>query len=223
CGDSYTADYTAIKVIDGMDKNLTTKTIVQGLTVVPEGLNEKYSSADELISDLTGRITLGTEYTVDNAAVYDVVLQYQINDGEWTNATVDNYPETGITVTLPYPEGTDRSYEFTVLHMFTETSSRLNITAGEIEMPTVTKTGGGLVFTLNGLSPVAVAWKEAETEAETEKEPAPAISPSGTWKHGLVLDTDGVFRYYQNNAFAKDYVGVVPYDGGLFFIKKRSD
>ncbi|MCC8103107.1 MAG: YDG domain-containing protein, partial [Clostridiales bacterium] len=43
--------------------------------------------------------------------------------------------------------------------------------------------------------------------------------PSGRWKHGLTLDADGVFRYYQNNVFAKDYVGVVPYDGSLFFIK----
>ncbi|MCD8397053.1 MAG: hypothetical protein LUD12_07725, partial [Lachnospiraceae bacterium] len=41
----------------------------------------------------------------------------------------------------------------------------------------------------------------------------------GTLKDGLVLDDDGVFRYYQNNAFAEDYIGVVPYDGGLFFIK----
>ncbi|MCD7766230.1 MAG: hypothetical protein LUH53_06910, partial [Lachnospiraceae bacterium] len=171
CGDSYITDYTAIKVIDGTDENLSTKTLVQELTAVPEGLKSLYSSVDELISELISRVTVGTGYTAENALVYDVVLQYRINGGEWINATVDNFPATGITVTLPYPEGTDSSYEFTVLHMFTETSSRLGITAGGTETPTITKSDDGLVVTLTGLSPVAVFWKEAEEETEeTETE-----------------------------------------------------
>ncbi|MCD8398495.1 MAG: leucine-rich repeat protein, partial [Lachnospiraceae bacterium] len=242
CGDSYITDYTAIKVIDGTDEDLSTKTTVQELTAVPEGLKSLYSSVKELISDLISRVTVGTGYSADNAIVYDVVLQYSTDGGAtWITATVDNFPADGITVTLPYPDGTDSSYEFTVLHMFTVDSDRLGITAGDTESPTVTKTDDALVFTLKGLSPVAVAWKETEeetkteteieteteteteimteTEAETEKEPAPAPSPSGTWKHGLELDPDGVFRYYINNVFAKNYIGVVPYDGSLFFIK----
>jgi len=133
---------------------------------VPEGLKSLYSSVDELILDLISRVTVGTAYTADNALVYDVVQQYRINDRKWINATADNFPATGITVTLPYPEGTDSSYEFTVLHMFTETSSRLGITAGGTETPTIRKTGDGLVVTLMGLSPVAVAWQEAGEETE---------------------------------------------------------
>ncbi|MCD8015739.1 MAG: hypothetical protein LUG99_21760, partial [Lachnospiraceae bacterium] len=170
CGDSYITDYTAIRVIDGTDENLSTKTTVQGLTAVPEGLKSLYSSVDELISDLISRVTVGTGFTTDNVLVYDVVLQYRLNDGEWINATVDNFPATGITVTLPYPEGTDSSYEFTVLHMFTETSSRLGITAGGTETPTITKSDDGLVVTLTGLSPVAVAWEAAEEETEEQTE-----------------------------------------------------
>ncbi|MCD8075043.1 MAG: hypothetical protein LUF27_08405, partial [Lachnospiraceae bacterium] len=54
----------------------------------------------------------------------------------------------------------------------------------------------------------------SETETETETD---ATEP--TEKEGLILDADGVFRYYQNSEFAESYVGVVPYDGGLFFIK----
>ncbi|MCD8348859.1 MAG: leucine-rich repeat protein [Lachnospiraceae bacterium] len=246
CGYSYTADYTAIRVIDGTDEKLSTNTTVQELTAVPEELKSLYSSVDALVSDLIKRvIAVGTGCTEDNALVYDVVLQYSTDDGAtWITATVDNFPAEGITVTLPYPDGTDSSYEFTVLHMFTVDSDRLDITAGDTESPTVAKTDDGLVFTLKGLSPVAISWKEAEeeteetetkteteteteieteteteTEAETEKEPAPAPSPSGTWKHGLELDPDGVFRYYINNVFAENYIGVVPYDGGLFFIK----
>ncbi|MCD8152225.1 MAG: hypothetical protein LUD71_03955 [Clostridiales bacterium] len=72
-------------------------------------------------------------------------------------------------MTIPYPEGTDASYEFVVEHMFTVTSERLGITAGETERPTVTKTEDGLVVTLMGLSPVAVSWK-AVTTSTTETE-----------------------------------------------------
>ncbi|MCD7862956.1 MAG: arabinogalactan endo-1,4-beta-galactosidase [Lachnospiraceae bacterium] len=169
CGDSYEADYTAVKVIDGTDENLSTKTTVQELTAVPDGLKNLYSSVDELIADLISRvIAAGTGYTADSAIVYDVVLQYSTDGGTtWINATVDNFPEAGITVTLPYPDGTDSSYEFTVLHMFTETSSRLGIMAGGTETPVVTKTEDGLVVTLTGLSPVAVSWK-AVTTSTTE-------------------------------------------------------
>lgn len=35
---------------------------------------------------------------------------------------------------------------------------------------------------------------------------------------GLVLDKDGVWRYYLDNEFQKDYVGIVDYNGGSFFV-----
>lgn len=109
-------------------------------------------------------------YTEDNTLVIDVVLQYRINGGEWINATADNFPSDGITVTLDYPDGTDSSYDFMVVHMFTVTSERLGITAGEVEMPEVTKTDEGIVITLNGLSPVMISWKAATTEVATTSE-----------------------------------------------------
>ncbi|MCD8046957.1 MAG: DUF6273 domain-containing protein, partial [Clostridiales bacterium] len=170
CGGSYQTDATAILVLDGTDSNVSTQTTVQALTELSEGLKSLYSSVDALISDLISRVTVGTGYTADNALVYDVVLQYSTDGGiTWITATVDNFPATGITVTIPYPEGTDASYEFTVLHMFTVDSDRLGITAGDTESPTVTKTDDGLVFTLTGLSPVAVSWKAVTTSAtETE-------------------------------------------------------
>lgn len=36
--------------------------------------------------------------------------------------------------------------------------------------------------------------------------------------NGLVLDKDGVWRYYLDNEFQKDYVGIVDYNGGSFFV-----
>ncbi|MCC8017351.1 MAG: hypothetical protein LIO39_01925, partial [Lachnospiraceae bacterium] len=147
-------------------------------TELPDGLKSLYSSVDELIADLISRVTIGTGYTADKALVYDVVLQYSTDGGiTWITATVDNFPATGITVTIPYPEGTDSNYEFVVEHMFTVTSERLGITAGDTERPTVTKTEDGLVVTLMGLSPVAVSWKAVKTTVtETETTDTSAAS-----------------------------------------------
>ena len=42
----------------------------------------------------------------------------------WINAIADNFPASGITVTLPYPDGTGKELQdFAVSHMFTVTSS----------------------------------------------------------------------------------------------------
>ncbi|MCD8045073.1 MAG: putative Ig domain-containing protein [Clostridiales bacterium] len=166
CGESCISDYTDILVIEETDDNIEIRQIVEEVTEVSGELTSLYSSAGALVLDLTSRVTASEGYTEEKSSVYEVVLQYRTNDGEWTDATVDNYPETGITVTLPYPEGTDASYDFTVVHMFTVTSERLGITAGDTETPTVTKTESGLVFTLTGLSPVAISWKEGVSVAE---------------------------------------------------------
>ncbi|MCD8325035.1 MAG: lectin like domain-containing protein, partial [Clostridiales bacterium] len=168
CGDSYRGDYTDVLTISEVD-GIGTRMMIYDLTTVPEGLKGIYSSVEELINDLIRRVTVSEGYTKENVTVYDVVLQYLSADDTWVNATVDNFPTDGITITLPYPEGTDSSYEFVVLHMFTETSSRLGITAGETETPAITKTEEGLVVTVTGMSPVAIAWKAVTTSAtETE-------------------------------------------------------
>ncbi len=79
----------------------------------------------------------------------------------WINAIADNFPASGITVTLPYPDGTGKELQdFAVSHMFTVTSSRLGTVAGGTEKPAAVKTDSGIRVTLRGLSPVAVAWKE---------------------------------------------------------------
>ena len=75
-----------------------------------------------------------------NTAVYDVELQISTDGGTtWTKATAGNFPANGLTVTLPYPAGTNSSYTFTVVHMFT--TSDFGKTPGDIETPRVINTG----------------------------------------------------------------------------------
>ncbi len=163
CGDSYIDDYTDVLVIDGTDTSLSTRTVVQELTAVPEELQSLYSDVDALTSYLVSLVTVDTGYTEANTAVYDVMLQYSIDGGAWITATTDNFPAEGITVTLPYPDGTDSSYSFVAANMFTETSTRQGTTAGDTGLPTVTNTDDGIQITITGTSAVAISWKTVST------------------------------------------------------------
>ena len=58
-------------------------------------------------------------------------------------AAGENFPAEGVTVTLPYPSGTDSSWTFHAAHMFT--SSAGGKIPGEIEYPAVEKAASGLL------------------------------------------------------------------------------
>ena len=136
-----------------------TKVEVSGLTTVPEGLSEKYQSVDELTTALKTEITqINSAVPASNIAVYDVKLMVTTDGGRtWEVATKDNFPANGqLTITLPYPEGTNSRYTFTVVHMFT--TSDFNKTPGNTEKPPVTNTADGIQFTVTGLSPISVGW-----------------------------------------------------------------
>ena len=132
------------------------------LTAAPGGLEDTPFATVPLIKGELSRVLLTDGYTAGKVAFYDVTLQYSTDGGvSWINATADNFPASGITVTLPYPEGTGKELQdFAVSHMFTVTSARLGTVAGDTETPAAVKTDDGIQVTLRGLSPVAVAWKE---------------------------------------------------------------
>ena len=132
------------------------------LTAVPDGLKDTSFATVPAIEAELSRVLLTDGYTAGKVAFYDVTLQYSTDGGvSWINATADNFPASGITVTLPYPDGTGKELQdFAVSHMFTVTSARLGTVAGGTETPAAVKTDSGIRVTLRGLSPVAVAWKE---------------------------------------------------------------
>lgn len=91
-----------------------------------------------------------------NVAVYDIVLMLDDGSG-WKEATVENFPENGLTLTLPYPEDTEEiTQDFTLCHLFTQDMN--GYLAGDAEYPDVKKDGEGIHFTVHGLSPIAVGW-----------------------------------------------------------------
>lgn len=134
--------------------------MTDGISQLPAGLIGQYESTDALEMAMKLEITKAASgISAENTAVYDVALLVSTDGGTtWVAATKENFPESGLTVTLPYPEGTDSSYAFTVVHMFT--TSDFDKTPGTTETPAVTNTPAGIRFTVTGLSPISVGWKK---------------------------------------------------------------
>lgn len=147
-----------------VDKPAATTRLQQtGLTEVPEGLKDTaFHTVDKIQNELLRRITAEGGYTSQNADFYDIKLLLSTDGGStWQDADEENFPAEGITILIPYPAGTGKdNYDFMVTHMFTVTSEKLGIAAGDVEQPQVKKLDEGIQVTLKGLSPVCVAWKE---------------------------------------------------------------
>ena len=137
--------------------------VKEGFTEVPPALRAlEHLNTPEKLTQVMRTAVTRTGVPSGNTAVYDVSLMVS-NDGgrTWAPATAANFPSGGLTVTLPYPAGTDSGYTFTVVHMFTTTA--FGKTPGDTESPAVTNTAQGLQFTVTGLSPISVGWKAKTT------------------------------------------------------------
>lgn len=131
--------------------------IEHGVSSVAPGLEQVgFDTPEKIIAELSKALleTLGSE---ENQAFYDVTLQISENGGAtWRDAAEAEFPEDGLTITLPYPEGTGRSsHDFAVVHLFENPAGQ------PTETPAVTKAAGGVQFTVTGLSPIGVSWKAA--------------------------------------------------------------
>ena len=141
---------------------------------VPKALenNNTYNTSAKIISLLRNAVMArNTSNLSSNIAVYELKLKV-LKDGKWEDATADNFPRSGgITVTVPFPSGSQNAAHFTVAHMFAADANGHK--AGEIEFPTPTKvsqtteaTGqsvSGVRFTVTGFSPVAIGWSDQST------------------------------------------------------------
>lgn len=134
-----------------------------GITSVPESLKAIGLDTPEKVKEtiVKAMITQNDKIAENNIAHYDVTLMYSEDGGmTWLVADETNFPENGkLNVVLPYPEGTDSTYNFTVVHMFTSTA--FGKTPGDVEMPKVTNTENGIQFEITGLSPISVGWTAA--------------------------------------------------------------
>lgn len=127
--------------------------------------NENLNTAQKIESLLKNNIS-AKGISNENIRVYDVVLQVAIN-GVWQNVTAENFPAEGVTITVPYPSGTDSTYDFVANHLFTKSMN--GYPAGHVESfpenGEIRKTDAGISFTVHGLSPVSIGWSKASGTA----------------------------------------------------------
>ena len=145
-----------------------------GISQVPAGLQsiETLNTPEKLETAMRTEITQATSgISPVNTAVYNVRLMASTDGGEtWTPATADNFPSGGLTVTLPYPSGTNSSYRFTVVHMFTTSDFGKIPGATEVFTPDKVKnTAQGIQVVVTGLSPISVGWSSSTYAVTVEK------------------------------------------------------
>lgn len=169
-------DYTDTKMVtvlpDKTEDGREVRVVSQpGIRDIPEELKKveingtKLDTEEAISKVMADGLFAQVKYeNKDNVQIYDVELQvYNEASKAWEKVAADNFPEKGLEVTLPYPNGTSKEkFDFAAAHMFTHSMNGHK--AGTIEYPTVDKAEDGIRFTVNGLSPIMVAWQEKPQE-----------------------------------------------------------
>uniref|UniRef100_UPI0025A0B9FA chitobiase/beta-hexosaminidase C-terminal domain-containing protein n=1 Tax=Sporofaciens musculi TaxID=2681861 RepID=UPI0025A0B9FA len=127
------------------------------------GTKDKKVASESIVAQLTSELSVigsNGDFTYDRMRFYDLVLKVKVDSEPLRDATADDFSEGGLTVTVPYPEGTSlEANDFAIAHMFGSGEN-----TGKIETwqnITVTKTPSGLQFTVTSASPLAIAWTTA--------------------------------------------------------------
>ncbi len=147
---------------------------VQGeYQVVEEGIRATYvKNGDELefvdaskIEDVVrGKLTQKHKLAATDVQVHEIALKVKNDKGEWEDAATEKFPKSGIKITMPYPTGTNKNFQFYGQHLFAEDVNGYK--AGTIENLEITKEDGGISFVVHGLSPVSIGWSDQETEED---------------------------------------------------------
>ncbi len=148
------------------DQNTYRLDVSSTITVPAELQNNESLNTAEKIENLIRNNLSAKGISNENIRVYDVTLQLYTN-GTWQNATTENFPAEGVTVTVPYPAGTDSSYNFVANHLFTKSMN--GYPAGHVESfpenGEIRNTDAGISFTVHGLSPISIGWSKASSTA----------------------------------------------------------
>ncbi len=115
-------------------------------------------------SDIAAKLLPGVK--TENMALMDIRLQISQDGGAtWSDLTAENFPSTGVWVTIPYPEGTNGSeYNFVVGHLITMSSNgRL---PGTMEYFAPIKKADGLTIHIYSASPFVIAWDKIIQEPD---------------------------------------------------------
>lgn len=145
---SYTVTIKNVTAVP--DMSVEAHRVIIGDLTVPE----KFKNIPELdtVEKIQAKLTAKLTGRKDGVAFYDIALKYY-DGSKWIPVNENNFPDEGVDVVLPYPNGTDSKDTFQIVHMLTKTGSE-----GEIENVPHTKETDGLRFHVTRLSPFGVSW-----------------------------------------------------------------
>lgn len=145
---SYTITIKNVTAVPAM--SVEAHQVIIGSLTVPE----KFKNIPELdtVEKIQAKLTAKLTGRKDGVAFYDIALKYY-DGSKWIPVDESNFPDEGVDVVLPYPNGTDSKDTFQIVHMLTKTGSE-----GEIENVPHTKEIDGLRFHVTRLSPFGVSW-----------------------------------------------------------------
>ena len=145
---SYTVTIKNVTAVP--DMSVEAHQVIIGDLTVPE----KFKNIPELdtVEKIQAKLTAKLTGRKDGVAFYDIALKYY-DGGKWIPVNESNFPDEGVDVVLPYPNGTDSKDTFQIVHMLTKTGSE-----GTIETVDHTKETDGLRFHVTRLSPFGVSW-----------------------------------------------------------------
>ena len=143
--------------------------------VLSEALAAIYSGVEDMKAAMTARLesSLPQGKKLKDSVFAEMVVEYN-KEGVWTVLEAEKFPANGVKVVFAYPDGAAADDVFAVVHLFAEACNGFQ--AGDMELPEVTNGDEGITFTVNGTSPVLVAWT-TDSSAEPEPEPEPGPEP----------------------------------------------
>lgn len=145
---SYTVTIKNVTAVPDMSVEAH-QVIIGGLTVP-----EKFKNIPELdtVEKIQAKLTAELAGRKDGVAFCDIALKCY-DGSKWIPVDENNFPEGGVDVVMPYPNGTDSKDTFQIVHMLTKTDSE-----GTLEKMAHTRESDGLRFRVTSLSPFGVSW-----------------------------------------------------------------
>ena len=145
---SYTVTIKNVTAVPDMSAEAH-QLIIGGLTVP-----EKFKNIPELdtVEKIQAKLTAKLAGRKDGVAFCDIALKCY-DGSKWIPVDENNFPEGGVDVVMPYPNGTDSKDTFQIVHMLTKTDSE-----GTLEKMAHTRESDGLRFRVTSLSPFGVSW-----------------------------------------------------------------
>ena len=145
---SYTVTIKNVTAVP--DMSVEAHRVIIGDLTVPE----KFKNIPELdtVEKIQAKLTAELAGRKDGVAFCDIALKCY-DGSKWIPVDENNFPEGGVDVVMPYPNGTDRKDTFQIVHMLTKTDSE-----GTLEKMAHTRESDGLRFRVTSLSPFGVSW-----------------------------------------------------------------